>query len=206
MTTLTIDNSPKKILIVGPFYDQTDKLLRVEPMIQNYDYVIFNGGLCEPLNQMSLIQKHIEILDRMFSTQRVIYNMGSRDLMLIEGLYADYPTEVGNWLAQRPNVVIVTFTNLSKLIVVNGGVTPRTTEAKLADNIEVSFVSSLGGRPWHQAYNGRFGYIVSNEPLTLSAPQFHNFSAQMGNEPFKPETQVYAQEADQYGLKTTILL
>lgn len=194
----------KKILVVGPFYEKTRKLLHVENMIENYDLTIFNGGLCEPFNDLQLIRNHIDILDRMFETKKVVYNLGNKDMMFQQGLLLldSCPPDIDKWLKERPNVVMVTFPNNNQLVVTNGGLTDKMNLDTLVDNIETTFIRA----PWHQQYNGRMGYVISNEPLSLEAPQFHNFSAQIGNIANRLETQVYAQEVDQFGCKSTILL
>ena len=76
---------------------------------------------------------------------------------------------------------------------------------QLLNNLEASFVNQIDNKPWHLSYNGTLGYVVANNPLTNKAPQYYNYSMQLGNLPGE-ESCVYAQEVDEIGLKRNILL
>jgi len=112
---------------------------------------------------------------------------------------------IHKWLSTKSNIVMINFTNQSSLIITGGGIVPNMTKSDLHNNIETSFVSTINEKPWHQTYGGGYGYIISNNPLTTKEPQFYHYSAQIGNS-HNENTQVYAQEVDQFGLKRTILL
>lgn len=91
------------------------------------------------------------------------------------------------------------------MIVTGGGILPSMNRDVLIDNLETSFVSNIDQVPWHKKYTGLIGYVISNNPLTSQKPKFYPFSAQIGNV-YSEKVQVYAQEAEVYGLKRTILL
>jgi hypothetical protein len=207
MTAHIISKTALKVLVIGPVYDKTEKLLRAGTLVPEYDYVIFNGGLCYPNHNILEVQQRLEQMDVLIKTGKVIYNLDSHDLLFAESLDADKrESRILKWIWSKPNVVIIYFKNAqSTTIITGGGVTPQMNREVLLDNMETSFVSKIQGVSWHKIYGGMQGYIISNNPLTFQKPQFHNFSAQIGND-YGPETQVYAQEVDGFGLKRTILL
>lgn len=205
MTALTFNNSNHKILIVGPVYDRLDKLKNAASLIDKYDFIIFNGNLCYPHDNLFLVQDRIDIMNYLISTKKVIYNLGNYDYQLINELSPDANPYIRNWLESKPNVVIFNFISQTSLIITCGGVLPKISKKDLNDNLEVSFISKIDKKPWQEFYGGGYGYIVSNNPLTSNPPEFYNFSAQIGNV-YSPNVNVFAQEADQFGLKKTILL
>lgn len=205
MTALTINNSNHKILVVGPVYDRLDKLQNAANLISNYDFVVFNGNLTYPNNDLLLVQNRIDIMNDLISTKKVIYNLGNYDYQLITELSYDANTYLKNWLESKPNVVIFNFVSQTSLIVVGGGVLPKMNKKDLNNNLEVSFISNIEKKPWQEFYGGGYGYVISNNPLTDKPPSFYNFSAQIGNS-YSEDACVYAQEVDKYGLKKTILL
>ena len=204
MVAQILRNVSEKILIVGPVYDKIDKLLKVETLIPNYQYVIFNGNLYYPFCDLFKLQERIDIMTRLIKTGKVIYNLGNYDLMLLEGLMQEFPDAIAEWYIQQPNVVMIEFTNSTQLMVTSGGVIPKMTKEKLMDNVETSFVTNVKDKPWHELYKGAFGYIISNNPLSSEPPEFYNHSMRIGTT--KESETVFAQEAGQFGLKETILL
>lgn len=204
MTARIINNYKHKALVVGPIYDRLDKLQNAINLSNNYDLTIFNGNLCYPNDNLLEVQSRIDILDPFIKSHKVLYNLGNYDFKLFNSLTEEKST-VKDWIANKPNVIVINFINQSSIIITCGGVLPKTSKADLNDNLETSFISNINNMPWHNFYGGGYGYIVSNNPLTNKEPAFHNYSAQIGNI-YSKSCQVYAQEIDQFGLKKTILL
>lgn len=203
MVALTLQNSNHKILVVGAIYDKIDKLQNAMSIKDNYDFVIINGNICYPNDDLNKLKERIKVIDNYLLSGKVIYNVGQFDLQFMNKL--DDNDELKKWIKDKPNVIMINFQNQSSIIIVNGGITPETNKTDLFDNLEISFVSYLNKTSWHKLYGGGLGYVISNNPLTQKEPQFYNYSAQIGNI-YGENTQVYAQEADQFGLKKTILL
>ena len=172
-------------------------------MFSQYDWIIFNGGLCYPHNDISEIKKRIEVMNQYLTTGKVIYNAGRLDYLLLTRL-EESETFLQQWIRSRPNVVLAEYPSRS-VFVVDGGIPEKIIgRTELGDNLEVSFVSNIKNKPWHQSYNGRLGYVISNNPLTLGRPQYYNYSMQLGNQ--YEHGSIYAQEVWERGLKRTILL
>lgn len=203
MVALTLENSNHKILVVGSIYDKIDKLKNAISLKDNYDLIIINGNACYPNDNLNMVRDRVELIDQYLQTGKIIYNVGQFDLHLINKLEENDPLK--KWIEERPNIILISFQNQSSLIVTSGGLTPQINKKNLYDNLELSFVSYIQNEPWHKLYGGSLGYVISNNPLTKKEPQFYNYSAQIGNIYYEL-TQVYAQEADQFGLKKTILL
>ena len=201
MTILTVPRSIEKTLVIGSFSGKIDKLLRAQTMISNYDLTVFNGGLYYPFQDMKIVEPNLDIIQACVATGKAVYCLSHHDEMLIGGLLVNTDHRVCDFFAQCPNVVETAFSNGHKILVMNGGITPKITRKKLESDTEISFIDQFGNKPWHESYDGRFGYVISNNPITSANPQFHNFSAQIGS-----TQEIYAQEADQFGLKRTIVL
>lgn len=204
MVAQIIRNVSEKILIVGPIYDKIDKLLKIEKLISKYKYIIFNGNLYYTLCNLEMFQERIDIMNKLISTGKIIYVLGNEDYMLFSDLTIKCPENIAKWYIQCPNVVMIEFINSLRVIVTCGGVTPKMNKDKLMDNLETSFVSKINDKPWHELYNGNYGYIISNNPLSENPPEFYNYSMRLGTP--KESEIVFAQEADQFGMKETILL
>lgn len=207
MTLHTLPDIKEKILVVGSIYDKLDKLSKVNDMISNYHITIFNGNLLYPFDDMDKIKDRIKRMDDLLETGKVIYNLGNYDLKLLNILFEgrEY-LEIQKWIITKPNVIAVDFANTSSILIMSGGVTPSiNTRKSLIDNLEVSFVSCINEKPWQIYYGGGLGYIISNNPSTTCEPKFFGYSAQIGTK-YSEQSEVYAQEIDQNGLKNTIKL
>lgn len=199
MAALTIKNCINKILIVSAIYDKLDKLHRAISLQNNYDYIIITGNLCYPNDDLNQVQTRINEFEKCKS-EKILYNLGHYDLLLKQQI-SNF--EIVSWLNKQPNVIFVEFVRGTSIVITNGGIISDMKKTDLYDNLETSFVSKINNTNWHELYVGQCGYVVSNNPVTKDIPQFYNFSAQIGNE---YGANVYAQEADQYGLQQTILL
>lgn len=169
-----------------------DKLAQVEALIPQYDFTIFNGGLLYPFD--SNVQRRIDKMNEITSKTKSVYLAGRLDYMQIGSSPA-----LDKWIQGCYNVVVADFPSRT-VIVVDGGIPPNTTRQDLAHDLEVSFISQIDNKPWHLNYNGGLGYVVSNNPLTVTTPQYYKYSMQMGNR-YTQDSPVYAQEVDEIGLK-----
>jgi hypothetical protein len=197
MKIQTIENSTHKILVIGSIYDKINKLSNLD---KDYDLIIVNGNICYPYDNIKQIEDRICLFQHL--PNKFIYNLGNHDLEFLAKTKSD---EIKNWLSSKSNVVIINFKNQTRLIVLNGGVSPKMTKQDLDNNIEVSFISKIDNEAWHSLYGGGYGYIISNQPFTNEAPKFYKYSAQIGSL-YDKDTKIYAQVVDQYGLKETILI
>lgn len=193
MTAFILPQPFKKILVVGPI---NDKLSKIKSMTPLYDWIILNGGLFFQINNLN---NNIEQMNELMKSGKIIYNIGKQDLLLLSNLEFNDP--VSQWIRACPNIVFADYISRS-VIIVDGGI-PNTIKTRndLLNNLEISFVSQINKNPWHKSYGGGLGYIISNNPLTSKSPQFYNYSMQLGT-----ESDVYAQEVNDMGLKQTILL
>jgi hypothetical protein len=194
MAALVLKNVNCDVLVISSIYDKLDKIDSIKKLIKKYEIVIINGNLSYPPEgadeRLNLWKNEI------FQQPKVIYNLGNHDFI--------YTTNKKNtWLEHNPNVVFIDFNNQTNVIITNGGLTPKMSKVNLLDNLETSFVSLIQQKPWHERYNGKFGYIVSNLPLD-SEPRFYSYSMSLGTNYDLDKT--FAQEISAEGLKKTILL
>lgn len=94
-------------------------------------------------------------------------------------------------------LTVIEFINSTKVSIINGGITKEMKEINL---IESLFVKNIDEKPWHKSYKNKFGYIISNNPISEEI-NYYSYSAQIGC-----INKVYGQEVDQYGLQNTILI
>ena len=190
----------QKILVVGPIYDQVERLIQHPDWFADHDQIIFNGNLCYPCDSLHDVRDRLKIMDTYLQSNKVIYNLGDKDLILMKRLWeTGEAPDIYQWLKIRGNVILIDFESQSTLAITAGGVTPQMTRSGLQDNLESSFVSNLGGRAWHELYGGGSGYIIANNPLTQNKPKFYNYSVQIGTI-YSPDTSVYAVQAHSRGI------
>ena len=190
MPALFLKNS-EKILVIGSIHHQMDILDKIQDLTSQYDYVVVNGGL-----QYS---SDFEKIKNTFSHPQIIYCAGRNDLLELTS--STLGEEIMQWIKIRPTIIIVDFENRPVIIVDGGILNTIKQRIELLDNIELSFVSYIEDKPWHQLYGGKFGYVISNNPITNKPPQYYPNSLQLGHQEY-----VYAQEVDSKGLKRLICL
>jgi hypothetical protein len=185
MHTKFLTNISGKILVVGPIWGNMEKLDKIKSLANKYDYIIINGNAI----QNGSFENYL-FMNNFFSLiKNSIYNMGDIELKLL------YIKDM-DLLQNKSNIVSITFSNGYKVLITNGGFNNQMKDS----NIESSFINYN----WHEDYNGKLGYIISNNPILESSPNFYRHSARIGN--VHTSSEVYAQEIDKFGLKQTIVL
>lgn len=194
-----------KILIIGSVYD---KFIDISNLLDKYQYIIYNGNICYPFNDLNKVYQRIDYINNLYQTKKVIYNLGNYDLKLLSFLLENNSNhDLIKWILSKSNLISIKFEKGTSALIINGGVLPENININsLENNIEISFLSYINDEPWHNFYNGRFGYIISNNPLNNDKPIFYNYSMQLGTKYDQNNTKIYAQEIDGFGLKETILL
>lgn len=132
-----------------------------------------------------------------------------------------------NWLNKQPYSLTCNFYNGKKITVVHGGVTPKHTEKDLS-NSEVAYVRNVDsegnaipikvkkingkvtviqktpGKPWHEYYDGRFGFIVAgHEPQEDGIHKIYKYSANIDTACYKTGI-LTCMVIDDYGIKEII--
>lgn len=201
MPGLILPHPFHKILVVGPLYDKIDKLSYLENKTSEYDWIIFNSGLCHSSNEDDQLNQRIIKMKDFIKKYKAIYLVGRSDYLM---LAKTKNIELENWINISYNIVFLDFPTRN-VVIVDGGIPITTTKRiELFNNLEVSFISRTKEKPWHDDYDGRMGYVISNNPLTNDYPKYYRHSMQLGN--FNNSNNVYAVEIDEIGLKKTIML
>jgi hypothetical protein len=201
MPALLVPKSFKKILVIGPIYDKIGKLSAIETIAPKYDWLVFNGGICFP-DEEQAAKSRIDQMRQFISMHNAIYIAGRTDYLFAN---KTKDKEMSGWIFSCPNVGIFEFPTRF-LLVMDGGI-PNNIQSRnqLYDNLEASFVSKIDDLPWHELYNGCVGYVIANNPLTTGIPQYYSHSMRLGNF-YNSSSKIYAQEADEIGLKQIILI
>ena len=194
---LAIPKKLNKILVVSPIYNKIDKLEKIISLSNNYDLTILNGNICYPYDETA--NERIKIIDNLLKEERIIYVVGDMDYKVMLN-----NEKVRDWIEDKPNVVKVTFKRGTNILITCGGVLPYMNAENISNNIEVSFVNYINGKPWHLKYGGRLDYVISNNPVSSKDPEFFNYSARIGSE-YGENVKIYGQVANGNGLQETIL-
>ena len=197
MSAIVLPKNLQKILVVGPSYNQLNK---IDKLIDKYDYIILNSGMFHPSMTKEQTEIYFNILKELLLSSKIVYINGRYDYLLSNNTNN---INIKNMILNGYNLAILEFVNRNVLIMDGGIPINIKTKNELLDNIEISFTTNINNKTWHQSYNGKFGYIISNNPITSSFPRFYNYSMQLGSEYGKT---VYAQEVEEIGLKQTIIL
>ena len=206
MVAKIINKFAGKMLVIGPFYDRIEIFNLEKSILARQDLVILNSGICYSGISLKEIKQRIKVIDQFSKGHNCIYVLGKEDLLLMNRIRLSYDNHyVFQWFNSKNNVVIINLLGQSRIIVTNGGVTPKMTLQDLCNNIETSFVSSINGLPWHKWYGGKYGYIISNNPLTQEKPKFWNFSLQLGNI-LQERAMIYAAQINNYGIERIITI
>jgi hypothetical protein len=201
MVALILEKFQKKLLVVGPIYDKIKILQSQQELWDQQELVIFNGNLCYPNDNLDQVEARIEMMEKLLQSGKFIYNVGHQDLLLMKQLEQNNQySEIVAWIKNKYNVIQINFLNQYNLIITNGGLTSEMKKSDLQNNLETSFVSNIDGQPWHHWYGGKYGYVISNHPLTQEPPRFYNFSLQMGNT-YHDKNLTYATQIGQYGVE-----
>lgn len=202
MPGLILPQPFQKILVVGPLYDKIEKLSRLDEIASEYDWIIFNGGLCYPSNDIEQVKERIEKMKEFIGKHKAAYVVGRLDYLL---LTKTKDKDIEKWVSESFNIILADFSTRG-VVITDGGIPDSVFKrADMSNCLEASFLSRVNGKPWHDTYNGRMGYVISNNPLTDKHPKYHRYSMQLGNS-YGPENAVYAVEVDEIGLKKTIVL
>jgi len=193
MGHVTISNIKGNALIIGAAYDKIDKLNEIINK-EDHEYTIINGNVLYPLANILSMKKRIEDINKITSS-RVIYVSGRRDFEAIKSLNDE---NISKWVLSHPNIVFLRFKNGSKIIVMDGGVTPEMNTKDIQNSLEISFVSKIDSIPWHRYYNGRFGYIISNRPESNNI-KCYGYSAHIGTE--YENNKIFTVEVNKFGIK-----
>lgn len=202
MAGLILPGPFQKILVVGALYNNIDKLTRLSEIASEYDWIIFNSGLCYPTSDVKQVKDRILRMKDFISQHHAAYIVGRSDYLM---LTKTSDLQIESWVKGSYNVAILDFASRS-IVVVDGGI-PNGIQKRsdLYDNMEVSFTSRIDEKSWHESYNGRVGFVISNNPLAGKSPQIYSHSMQLGNA-FVEDGPVYAIEVDDISLKKTIVL
>jgi hypothetical protein len=201
MTALTLPKLIQKVLVVGPIYDDLDKLEQIEKLLPQNDWIIFNDSIANARDNLPAMVSSLNRMDQLLATGKVVYNVGAADLHFASRLDVLDPIQfkIEKWIRTKPNVVLLNFNDSFQCIVVSGGVPVHITQSnQLLDNVEISFAPHP-----HQQYCGGLGYVICNNPIIHLAPSYFPYSAAIGRTPQGP---LYALQLDRNGIQHSILL
>src|SRR5208283_4954167 len=106
MTAVNMSVPAGRILVVGPIYNKMEKLSIVEELMPQYQFVIFNGGLCFPADDLRELKDRIGKMQNLLDNNKTIYLAGRTDLTLLSKIE---DVEVTNWIRHRPNMAVIKF-------------------------------------------------------------------------------------------------
>ncbi len=99
MPSLILRENINKILVVGPIYDNINVFSFIEKNIAHYDYIIINGSLCYPYDNINFVRDRIKQVDKLLLSNKIIYNASNYDYELLATLYANNSDkDIQSWI------------------------------------------------------------------------------------------------------------
>lgn len=166
MRSEKFDIKDKTLLVVGPLYNQMDKLYALRPMIKENHIVVFLGDICFPYQKFSEVVPRVHTIKEFMTGITAHYVLGDKDLLYMRKTINSH-TDTHDWLGQQNLAIRFVFPNNTSALIVHGGILPKhTTWSEINNDVEVAFISNLPQikKSWHNSYNGRFGYVLSSHP------------------------------------------
>jgi hypothetical protein len=186
--------SNQRALVVGHLNGNVRKLQQASYLGSDYDWLVLNGGAFSSDNSSSELLTRLDLLQQI---PRMTYVLGRSDYLAWEKINCP---KLLAWLETQANLAILSFPS-REVLIMDGGLTNGLSKQQLENNPEISFISQIDNKPWHQSYNGGLGYAISNNPLT-NYPKHWKHSLQLGSD----QAQVFVQEVDGIGLKRILTL
>lgn len=196
-----------KILVVGPIYNQIDKLFQISQLHNIEIPIIFLGDLCYPYDNYSEIPERLSVLKAFMENKKSYYIIGDKDLIYMKKIYNSH-ADVYDWFKQQNLAIKFNFLNNSSVMVTHGGILPKhKTLNDLNNDLEICFVKDLpdSKENWHTSYDGRFGYIISSHPNSITG-EFYNYSMSVDTNCYENNNPLIIQEFTDKGVGETFLL
>ena len=204
-----IDITDERVLIVGPIYNRTDKLVALNQLCKSNDILVFLGDVCYPYKNTREVVKRINELVGFFENKRAYYLLGNYDL-IFKSQVASSNTDAWDWLHKQLLGVRFTYKNNTNLLVIHGGILPKHKKmTDLNNDPEISFVSETEEKiDWHKKYDGRFGYVISAHPTSLKEePNIYKYSVSLDTQcHLKKNDKLLVQEFTKNGLGETFFI
>jgi hypothetical protein len=208
MKSEKIEAKDKTLLVVSPLYNKMDKLYPLNNLITEKHIVIFLGDICFPFERYSDIPQRVNAMTLFMEGKNCFYIIGDKDFTYMKKALNTH-ADACDWLGAQHLAVRFTFENNTSALIVHGGVLPKhTTWSEVNNDIEVSFIADLPEvkKPWHCAYNGRFGYILSaHTALEDNLKQKYKHSISLDTKAFESNI-IAVQEFSANGVGETIYI
>jgi len=198
MACLQLNLNSGNLLILGPIYDNIDKLYDLDT--NKYDLIIVNGNAFDPKLSENEIKNRI---NRIRKIPKLVYVVGKSDILTIQSINENNLITELNWLLTRPTALHQKFKNGFRITVVSGGVHPDNKLIKDLNNLNVTIIDNINNKKWCNYYNGRFGRVICNSN-SEDEVKFHDFCCHLGLA--NQKDLLYAQEISENGIGKTILL
>lgn len=190
-----------KLAIVGDIHEHENQFDRLIALIDPSPNMFFVsvGDIYDKGSGIKTANAILNKIRRLHDAGYGFIVKGNHELKhLRKAAYSNRWTYELDWINQQPLVLSFIFENGFRVTALHGGVKPSHTWNDLNKDTETSYIRNLdadgemiklkwngkeyepckeGGIPWHEIYDGRFGYIVSgHEPLKNGKPRFYKYS------------------------------
>ena len=206
---MTIINVPKdvRIAVISDIHEHEFQFNKAIAVIKPSEkiWAVSVGDLFEKGFGIDCANNIISTFMGLSNKDRGFVVKGNHDIKVIKKAKKDkVSNKYVDWMNQRPLSYSFRFCNGRRLTIVHGGVTPRMLETDLDNNTDLCYirwVDSLGNHvpyvykmdgdkkmmvpareciSWHEAYDGRFGTILSGHHSQKDGvPKFYKHSANL---------------------------
>lgn len=154
----TAENAANGIRIYSNYFELENKSNYLDDTVTH----VILGGI-----RRDRVAEDVQEIKTISQTHHVIYIMSTVDHQLAEELGRDNRTyKMAAELTMFWSLAHFKFKNNTQLICVFGGIDPLvSTYERLYSEINVCATDLINEKTWHQYYDGRFGFVVSNNSL-----------------------------------------
>lgn len=169
MKHFELEQVDKRITVISNY---NSKCLNV---IDRDDHIVMLGNQRLDKDNEKVFNEFLEVKNATGKTP--IHIVSANELLFIENnaLDADLWHSV-SWLQSQYISASFQLVNYTKYVITSGGFKPSWKNWNLAKiNMQQAFVNYLNnGKNWHEVYDGRFGYVISDCPIGNSKQTPHS--------------------------------
>lgn len=175
MQLITLNKINKNILVISRGFENFD--LISEHIKNNKDnIIIFIGGIT--IGNNDYIINNINYIKN-----NKYYYLPNKEDLLFTINNKNNINIINEFIQNQFAAIRVIFNNQSILNVISGGLLENINKFDdlERDFIKITFVKEIDNKPWHEGYNGKIGYIISELPVNKAVKLF-NYSSSIGIE------------------------
>jgi hypothetical protein len=176
------------LAVVGDIHEHTEQFFKLIDTvgISNNLWLVSVGDIYDKGFGLKHAEKITDEMISLYDDGICHAVRGNHELKIIKNTFGKLGSSL-KWWKERPLAITFNFFNGSKCLVLHAGITPYQDESELGSSVDICYVRDLDedgkmipliweydtktnekylkkgkeGKPWHESYDGRMGYILS---------------------------------------------